>query len=95
MKVFRNSSTTLTLAVVLALTTLGFSAAYAFAIATELPVFDRYVLPVLPLVGLLLIRRTREGLRVAVAGVGVPGVPAVMVDDVGGDRDVRQGRWLR
>jgi hypothetical protein len=44
---------------VLGLATLGFSVAYALAIATELPVFDRYVLPVLPLVGLLLIRRTR------------------------------------
>ena len=44
---------------VLALSTLGFTVAYSFAIATELPVFDRYVLPVLPLVGLLVIRRTR------------------------------------
>jgi hypothetical protein len=44
---------------VLGLATLGFSVAYALAIATELPVFDRYVLPVLPLVGLLLVRRVR------------------------------------
>jgi hypothetical protein len=42
---------------VLGLATFGFAAAYAFAIATELPVFDRYILPTLPLVGLLLVRR--------------------------------------
>ncbi len=54
---------------VLALSTLGFSVAYAFAIATELPVFDRYVLPVLPLVGLLLVRRAEP---VADAGLQPP-----------------------
>jgi hypothetical protein len=44
---------------ILALSALGFTVAYSFAIATELPVFDRYVLPVLPLAGLLLARRSR------------------------------------
>jgi len=52
---------------VLGLATLGFSVAYALAIATELPVFDRYVLPVLPLVGLLLVRRVRAEQTVAAA----------------------------
>lgn len=48
---------------VLALSIVGFTVAYSFAIATELPVFDRYVLPVLPLVGLLLVRRRRGTAR--------------------------------
>jgi len=41
---------------VLALTAIGFSVMYAVAIATNLPVFDRYALPLLPVVGMLLIR---------------------------------------
>ena len=42
--------------VLLALTIAGFIAVYAIAIATDLPIFDRYVLPLLPLIGLLLLR---------------------------------------
>lgn len=42
---------------VLASTLVGFAAAYAFAIATDLPVFDRYALPLLPVVGLMVLRR--------------------------------------
>jgi hypothetical protein len=40
---------------VLALTVAGFALAYAIAIATKLPIFDRYALPAIPLVGLLAI----------------------------------------
>jgi len=63
------------------LTTLVFSTAYSFAIATELPVFDRYVLPVLPLVGLLLVRRTRGDIAL--------GAPA----DSGRTRAPANARW--
>jgi hypothetical protein len=42
---------------ILGLSVLGFTAAYSVAIVTHLPVFDRYALPTLPLVGLLLVRR--------------------------------------
>ncbi len=38
----------------------GFAAAYSIAIATGLPVYDRYALPVLPLVALLVLRTTRR-----------------------------------
>lgn len=41
---------------VLGLTIVGFAAAYGLAIVTKLPVFDRYVLQVLPVVGLAVIR---------------------------------------
>lgn len=40
---------------VIGLTVIGFAIAYELAIFTGLPVFDRYALPVLPLVGLLLL----------------------------------------
>ncbi|MEO6468255.1 MAG: hypothetical protein ABIP21_04080 [Acidimicrobiia bacterium] len=43
----------------LALTVLGFSTAYVIAIATKLPIFDRYALPVIPLVGLLFLGALR------------------------------------
>lgn len=43
----------------LALTVLGFAGAYAIAIATKLPIFDRYALPVIPLVGLLFLGTLR------------------------------------
>jgi hypothetical protein len=46
---------------VLVLTLVGFTVAYGFAIATELPVFDRYALPVVPVVGLLLLGRRATG----------------------------------
>ncbi len=38
----------------------GFAAAYSVAIATGLPVYDRYALPILPLVALLVLRSTRR-----------------------------------
>jgi hypothetical protein len=38
----------------------GFAAAYSLAIATGLPVYDRYALPILPLVALLVLRSTRR-----------------------------------
>ena len=44
---------------VLALTVTGFATAYAIAIATRLPIFDRYALPVIPLVGLLFLGTLR------------------------------------
>ncbi len=44
---------------ILALTVLGFSGAYSIAIATKLPIFDRYALPVVPLVGLLYLGAAR------------------------------------
>lgn len=37
----------------------GFAAAYSLAISTGLPVYDRYALPVLPLVAFLVLRSTR------------------------------------
>ena len=40
---------------ILALTVAGFATAYAIAIATKLPIFDRYALPAIPLAGLLTI----------------------------------------
>ncbi len=39
----------------IALTVVGFAAAYTIAIATKLPIFDRYALPAIPLIGLMLI----------------------------------------
>ncbi len=38
----------------------GFAAAYSIAIATGLPVYDRYALPILPLIALLVLRTTRS-----------------------------------
>ncbi|MEP6626126.1 MAG: hypothetical protein ABJC79_16890 [Acidimicrobiia bacterium] len=38
---------------IVVLTVAGFTAAYTIAIATKLPIFDRYALPAIPLVGLL------------------------------------------
>ncbi len=43
---------------VMTLTLIGFAVAYGFAVLTDLPIFDRYALPVLPLAALLLIRST-------------------------------------
>ena len=45
----------------LGLTVFGFSTAYSIAIATDLPIFDRYALPAIPLVGLLLLRSMAHG----------------------------------
>ena len=47
-------------AAILTLTVLGFSGAYAIAIATRLPIFDRYALPVIPLVGILFLGAVRS-----------------------------------
>jgi hypothetical protein len=47
------------LAAVLGLTVVGFAAAYSLVVVTGLPVYDRYALPLLPLVGLLVLRSTR------------------------------------
>lgn len=44
-------------AAVLGLSIVGFAAAYGLAVVTKLPVFDRYILQVLPVVGLAVIRR--------------------------------------
>ncbi len=44
---------------VMGLTVLGFMLAYGFAVVTDLPIFDRYVLPVAPLVALLLVASDR------------------------------------
>lgn len=52
---------------VLALTVLGFAGAYAIAIATKLPIFDRYALPVIPLVGLLFLNALRSTLDTSAA----------------------------
>jgi hypothetical protein len=41
---------------ILGLTVAGSAAVYGLAIATEEPIFDRYALPALPIVGLLLLR---------------------------------------
>jgi hypothetical protein len=46
-------------AAVLGLTVVGFVAAYSLVVVTGLPVYDRYALPLLPLVGLLVLRSTR------------------------------------
>jgi hypothetical protein len=40
----------------------GFAAAYSAAIATGLPVYDRYALPVLPLIAFLLLRASKREL---------------------------------
>ena len=40
----------------MSITVIGFAAAYGAAVFTDLPIFDRYALPVSPLVGLLLVR---------------------------------------
>ena len=45
---------------VLGLSVLGFSVAYGGAVATGLPIFDRYALPAIPLVGLLVLRRSER-----------------------------------
>jgi hypothetical protein len=45
---------------VLGLSIAGFGLAYTFAILTELPVFDRYALPLFPMVALLLLRTPGE-----------------------------------
>jgi hypothetical protein len=47
-------------AAVLGFVIAGFAAAYSIAITTGLPVYDRYALPVLPLVALLVLRSTRR-----------------------------------
>ncbi len=52
---------------VIALTVAGFAAAYTIAIATKLPIFDRYALPAIPLVGLLLISTMHRADAIAVA----------------------------
>jgi hypothetical protein len=41
----------------------GFATAYSLAIVTGLPVYDRYALPVLPLVALLVLRATKHDVR--------------------------------
>lgn len=48
------------LVAVMGLTITGFAIAYSFAIATGLPVYDRYALPILPLIGLLVLRTRRH-----------------------------------
>ncbi len=53
---------------VLGWSVLGFSVAYAGAVATGLPIFDRYALPAIPLVGLLVLRSAER----AEAGAGLP-----------------------
>ncbi len=45
-----------TTSVFFALSLIGFAGAYALAILVDLPVFDRYVLPVLPIVAVLVLR---------------------------------------
>lgn len=45
---------------IIALTVTGFAGAYAIAIVTKLPIFDRYALPVIPLVGLLFVGATHR-----------------------------------
>ena len=45
--------------VLLGLTVAGFAGAYAFAMLVGLPMFDRYVLPVVPLIGVLLMKQRR------------------------------------
>lgn len=70
--------------VVLCVSIVGFAAAYGVAIVTKLPVFDRYILQVLPVVGLAVIR-VREPATAGVpagrrAGVAAPwGVAAAFV----------------
>jgi hypothetical protein len=54
----------------LTLTVAGFGAGYALALAVDEPIFDRYALPALPLVGILVLR-TAAGRRVALAGVSL------------------------
>ena len=50
----------------LALTVAGFAGAYAIAIATKLPIFDRYALPAIPLVGLLTMLTMQRSVPAAV-----------------------------
>lgn len=50
---------------VLGLVIAGFAVAYSLAIVTGLPVYDRYALPVLPLVAFLVLRSTRSDVRAA------------------------------
>ncbi len=48
------------LVAVMGLTVLGFTIAYTLAIATGLPVYDRYALPVLPLIAFLVLRTAKR-----------------------------------
>ena len=50
------------------LTLVGFAAAYAVAVITDLPIFDRYALPAIPVVGLLLLRSTTRPEPAPVSG---------------------------
>src|SRR5262249_54885993 len=74
----------------IALVAAGYTAAYIFAMATGVSVYDRYALPVLPLVGILVLhaaRNTAEApareparvpshrrARIAAAGVALAGI---------------------
>jgi 4-amino-4-deoxy-L-arabinose transferase-like glycosyltransferase len=70
----------------LALVAAGYTAAYAFAMATGVSVYDRYALPVLPLVGILVLHTARNTseepvrepshrrARIVAAGVALAGI---------------------
>jgi 4-amino-4-deoxy-L-arabinose transferase-like glycosyltransferase len=61
----------------LGLSVLGFAVAYEIAIATRLPIFDRYALPALPLVGVLLLRSVRYRREVQPVEAAAPSARSV------------------
>lgn len=54
----------------LSIAVIGFAAAYGAAVFTDLPIFDRYALPVFPLVGLLLVRAAFVSLHAEAESLG-------------------------
>lgn len=64
----RNSAIKEPLVLMMVLTVAGFAAAYSLAIATGLPVYDRYALPILPLIAFLVLHAARLGERTVKVG---------------------------
>ncbi len=65
----------------ISITVIGFAAAYGAAVLTDLPIFDRYALPVFPLVGLLLVR------------AALVSIPADVADDAPASSDSGTRSW--
>jgi hypothetical protein len=79
----------------------GFAAAYSLAIATGLPLYDRYALPILPLIAFLVLRSGRGDERLAErsqprrvwAGVAIAGIFLLGLAFTADSASFDGGRW--
>ena len=76
----------------LGLTVAGYAAAYGLAVLTGLQVYDRYALPVLPLISVLVLRRSAPVLVPSADRVRIGLARRQRCAGVGVDHDARQRR---